>query len=287
MRMPTTKKSKGPDEVVDTLRLSPAQVNALLQHLNDSAGGDTDPGRREHIRYIFENTGAILEVHHPGGTTIAYSLNPRNLSSGGLGFIHGSYLYEGSRCTVTFIKCDGNTLRVNGVICWARHITGRAHDIGLQFDNEIDTDLLICETPRIVGFRTQHPNDKPLAGRVLQIEKSPEDAKVLAVQLRDLGAKPETDPSAVNAVKRTKNSKYDMVIIGDSKENADPEQLATQLRAAGYKGSIIAFHAKDNPPHPTRPDDPTITASVERIYTQTQVLQRLGPYLKPGHKNSD
>ena len=267
-------------DVTDALRLSPDQFNELLEQLDEAARMSPASADRNAERYIYEAEDVVLEVHHPGGSVGHFLIRPRNISDTGIGFLHGGFLYEKSTCSVVMFQKGGVPLRVVGTVMWVRHVTGRVHEVGVKFDTPIELDQVLTER-KLIGERDRDENDKPkLAGRVLYVEKTPEDCKVLAMHLRRLGARLETETSAVKAVGWVKKNKYDLVLIGDAAEGASAIELAKHFRENGYKGTLLALTGKDQPPPDAKETESPFNNTIQRMYTEKQVLDRLSDYLK-------
>lgn len=116
----------------------------------DLAGGESDAtGHRQHARLaasfrclirLTPPTAHTTTNHHADHGT--YLVHSRNISTGGLGFVHHHQLHPGTRCTVALQPHVGPGLIVPARVAWCRDIPRLAedvttHDVGVQFDHPL------------------------------------------------------------------------------------------------------------------------------------------------------
>jgi hypothetical protein len=125
---------------IDTLRLSAKdwdQVQALLETARDNGGfGHCDQRREPRFPYRLDSS-VLVEVMHPGGSRVRYLVRPRNLSRSGLGFLHGNFIYTGTRCVVMLMTHDGAAVPCTARVVRCRHIQGKVHGVGIKFDRAL------------------------------------------------------------------------------------------------------------------------------------------------------
>ncbi|MEL7087792.1 MAG: PilZ domain-containing protein [Planctomycetota bacterium] len=141
----------------DTARLwvSDQQWLSILQRVEngeseaasaDLAGGASDAtGHREHARHAthFRCVIRLAPPQQAGADHGTYLVHSRNISSGGLGFVHDHELHPGTRCTVALQPPTGRGLIISARVAWCREISRVAeetlrYDVGVQFDRPID-----------------------------------------------------------------------------------------------------------------------------------------------------
>jgi len=131
------KPSGGSNPLIDTLRLNDEQWRALSEKLERE-----DPnvsGQRKHRRVAHGKLSQIaVAVRQVGGDWAKYIVRSRDLSPGGIGFIHGSFVHLGSECRVILKDCHGQVVRLDGIIKRCELVEGTAHDVGVQFNEEIN-----------------------------------------------------------------------------------------------------------------------------------------------------
>ena len=136
------------DEYRNTVRISDLERRRLLDeldHVQAVASKDVDPddNRREDHRFAYRPGHISIAVEQPGGGTTLLSVSPRNISAGGVAFLHGGFLYTGSRCTLRLGPQLKGTVEIAGRIVNCRHIQGLLHEVSVKFDRAIDPSLFV------------------------------------------------------------------------------------------------------------------------------------------------
>ncbi len=143
----------------DTARLwlSEQQWMGLLTRVRrgiartDQPGGLSGAtGDREHARHAPDFFCLIRlgsggpEVSGERGT---YQVSTRNISAGGIGFIHDRELKRGMRATVALQPREGQGLILSARVAWCRPLPDGDGDalfqVGVQFDQPVDVDPFI------------------------------------------------------------------------------------------------------------------------------------------------
>lgn len=144
---------------IDLLRLSEREqeciLEALERHSIDVAAETRADRRHRRYRYVVRE-GLVVQVD---GANARYVVRPRNLSAGGISFLHGSFLYPGTPCIVTLETTDGENVNASGRIVRCRCVHGRTHEVAVQFSGLIDIENFVSlETARV-----KDPGDAPTA----------------------------------------------------------------------------------------------------------------------------
>src|SRR5580704_15796190 len=102
-------------DCTDTLRISQREQGTILAQLESLAASRKSSERRidERLRYV-QHALLFVQVRHPGGTTSNYLVRTRNLSKTGIGFLHGTFLYSGTPCTLSLRTADNKSINVEG-----------------------------------------------------------------------------------------------------------------------------------------------------------------------------
>ncbi len=124
-------------EIIDTLRLTDEQWQALSSKLDQE-----DPymiGQRQHKRIIYRKLAQIaVAIQRPDGEWAKYAVRSRDLSPGGIGFIHGAFIYSGCACRVILKDSHDRVVCLDGSIKRCELVDGNAHHIGVQFEEPIN-----------------------------------------------------------------------------------------------------------------------------------------------------
>lgn len=127
-------------DVIDLIAPVSEQLREALHQIHSLELHGSGIGHRRHDRQRFAGLFAYLQVSGPTQRKPqTYRIIPLDLSSNGIGFIHGSFAYPGTACAV-ILQAPGSDehFKVNGSITRCQLITGRIHSIGVKFDEEID-----------------------------------------------------------------------------------------------------------------------------------------------------
>lgn len=136
------------DEYRNTVRISDDERRRLLDELDQvqtvaSEDVSPDDNRRQDRRFTYRPSHISIAVEQPGGVTTRLSVSPRNISAGGVAFLHGGFLYTGSRCTLWLGSQFKRPMEIAGKIVNCRHIQGLLHEVSVEFDRALDPSLFV------------------------------------------------------------------------------------------------------------------------------------------------
>jgi CheY-like chemotaxis protein len=172
-------------EPPNSIRLDAAKLNRFLDDRDRQGEQSENKPRRDFVRWPFRSTCIALTVEHPGGSNSVFNVACRNLSSGGLGVLHSSYMHTGTRCYVTLPRTDGHKTVVEGTVVRCSHVSGNIHEVGIQFLKPIDARQYVALDPFADGFSLETVNPENLRGTVLYIEDSTLDQALMRHFLRE------------------------------------------------------------------------------------------------------
>lgn len=125
------------------MRLDARVVEELLTFL-DATTMEVCGEMRQAERYPYRSRRAIICLQPRDGTTAsAFLISTRNLSAGGLAFLHGCYLEPESECATIMYGLDGHWHGIVGVIGRCRQISVMVQEVSVVFDKPIDPALFI------------------------------------------------------------------------------------------------------------------------------------------------
>lgn len=134
--------SGGPPELIDTLRLTQEQWQDLAHKLEQVDQNIISQRQFKRIPYRkFAKIAAAIRP--PEGEWGKFIVRTHDLSTGGIGIIHGTYIPIGSTCRVILKDRHDKIVCLEGVVKHCEHIQGTAHDIGVAFNEEIDINIFI------------------------------------------------------------------------------------------------------------------------------------------------
>ena len=111
-------------------------------------GAGPATGDRSHARHAapFRCVLRLAPADQPHADHGTYLVHCRNISAGGLGFVHTAPLHPGTRCTAALQPARGQGTILAARVAWSRAIQRAAedttrYDIGLEFDRPLDIGL--------------------------------------------------------------------------------------------------------------------------------------------------
>lgn len=138
----------GDGVLVDALRISDAEWNACVQEMDLKAMSAKQPSnRRQTKRYPYRNIARIIvSLHTFDGMQQQFKVRAYDLSTTGVGFLHGAFLYSDTSAEIFMQNHVHGMTRIPATIVSSVHIKGRIHLCGAKFDEEIDlNDYLMSE----------------------------------------------------------------------------------------------------------------------------------------------
>jgi len=120
--------------------LSQAELFRLLDALDE---GESRIGadRREYERLRYRLPRIFIWVPK-GKQLVAFAVPTRNISRGGLAFLHSQMMRPGQRCGVLLPTIGERPQAVKGTVVHCRYVRAMVHEIGVQFDEPINLDDL-------------------------------------------------------------------------------------------------------------------------------------------------
>lgn len=141
------------NDYMDALRISEAERESIFRELERADLTHPDIANRHDERYpYFVREGLIFEIE---GATTRFVVRPRDISGGGVSFLHGSFLHPGRACVMALKTIDGEHVLVTGRTVRCRCVRGRIHDVGMQFDKPVDVNNFV--RPRTNGTPSAPP----------------------------------------------------------------------------------------------------------------------------------
>jgi hypothetical protein len=197
-----------PAKYMEGLRLPERDRAHMIEQIKKSGMAD----RRKSPRVVVEGSfSVLLTMDAPGGSTSHFRIYPWDLSRGGVGFFHRSFVYPGTRCTFAGLTFDGQPFSIKGEVVRCSHVSGNVHAVGTKLEAEIDPEQILGPLDAGVsgsagdGSSVQDWWSKVGASAAaiskLAREKAPVDAirKAGAVLAEHLAADPATPANATPA----------------------------------------------------------------------------------------
>lgn len=223
-----------PKNLLKTVRLSDADVQTLLDHLDAREDGAGKAKRRQ-SRFKFRLQGCVVHIQQPGDAEHkAYLAPTRDLSGKGLAFLHGGYVHVGTKVFLQLMAHRGAWTDVRGSVVHAEYVGSGIYQIGVCFETEI-SPADFCE--EAVAQRR----------RILVVDDDPAIARLCVVLLRQLHAQAEFVADGQAGVEKARATNYDLILMDMEMPELDGFAATRLLRAGGYRGMIVAATALDRP----------------------------------------
>lgn len=127
---------------VDTLPITDQQWLQMVDGMDQQArsSGSRASNKRRHERLTFREKAqmTVVRLENPSGTMDAFRLRLRNLSTGGIGFLHGHHVFDGTPCMLALPDKHGHSYMISGRIVRCRKLKKDVFEVGVQFDEELD-----------------------------------------------------------------------------------------------------------------------------------------------------
>ena len=241
-------KKKKPD-TLDTLRLSEDAAESILDRRDVEGHSPNGCENRRSTRHSYRTkTGLVVTVYHPGGSIMRYAVAPRDLSTTGVGFLHGSYLHTGTNCVVSLPTLSSQWVNAVGQVVRCIHVQGKIHEIGVLFRDPIDTGQFVIAAAEQQEPAPNDGSELPrLVGRVLCIENSVDDRDLIRFMLDRLDVKVlMTNDKAETLAMFDGGVTFDMVMSAHDQHTLDGLGLIKALRAKGCDLPAVLLTAEED-----------------------------------------
>ena len=192
-------------------------------------------------------------VHHPGGTSTPRHVLTRDLSAGGLSFLHNGYMHTGTRVDMNLQRFVGGEDTVSGRVIHCAHIAGTWHTVGVKFNAKVFPKLYL--DPDQAGASTVDATQpQAIQGRVLLLEDAELDRRLFAHHLRKTRVELtlcETLDDAEAQIKRRAGGPeaFELAVVEVRLSNVtpavEPAAVVTRLVATGVR--VAACSAETDP----------------------------------------
>lgn len=158
--------------VNDTIRLSQADLDAVLAELNRVGSASPAASKRGAKRWIMQSQKALITLVDANGNKLHHQVTPRNISKTGCSLLFGGFLHPKSKCFLTLRAVNGAAKSVGGVVVHCHHIRGRVHELGIRFATQVNPRDFFIRTGDEYLFHCEHVDLASLKGEVLLVDDS-------------------------------------------------------------------------------------------------------------------
>ncbi len=230
------------EKIIDSVRLQSQECEALLDALDKSTSGVSPTSRRVTRRWRYRNR--IIVAINQAGSIQSYFVTPRNISTTGVAFVHGGYVHPGSSVAVALRNRSEKLCALQGRVVRCVHVQGRLHEVGVAFAAQINPKEFVPPGDE-PAFNVERVQIENLHGRVLIVEDSRADQRLMAFHLRGSQLELMYSQDAGSAIETVDNS-IDLVFLDTTLPDKGGLDVLVELRTKGYAGPVIALLPADD-----------------------------------------
>lgn len=217
-----------------SIRLPDSDVEMLLNKLDTDRPHERSV-QRQHERFAYRVKACKVRLQQPGSMApTPFTVPTRDLSAGGMSFLHGNFVHGGTRVFVQLITQHGTWADITGEVVRCEYLENGVHEVCVRFDHEVQPSDFCAAALRF---------------RVLLAEDDDAIARLATHHLEKLNAEVDRAENGKVAVEKALSGTYDCIFMDMEMPVLDGFAAAISLRSRGYTGRIIAVTAM------TRPED--------------------------------
>jgi len=234
----------GTEQFQPSTKLSNAQRAELLRILDLKANQhklDHESKRRQD-RFAYRADEVPITITHPSGGVGRFLVSTRNLSGGGLSFLHGGFLHQGTSCRISLTRLDGREVVILGKVASCRHLAQRVHEIGVAFYEKIEIAEYCDPTETPASPADQPAIEVPtLECLAMCVAANATERSQIVRWLSAAGADAEPCDCLGAALDRLKKLPFDIVVCDMSLPEAVAGEAVGEIRAAGFGRAIVGI----------------------------------------------
>lgn len=235
----------GENQVFDTLRMSPKDIQRLVEDLERRTSEENPGAHRQTRRWRMRMQRVIVTLVGQMGQRLNLLVIPRNLSQGGMGFVCGNYLHVGSQCFITLRTLGGKGVVVPGIVRRCRYLEGRLHDVGVEFSERIDPRNFMIDTSGQHLFNAERVEISELKGTVLVVNGEPLEQRLLGHYFSESAIDVVFASTAAQAWQMME-IRPDMLFVDASLPDQCGFTFLAEIRERGFKNPVVMLSAEND-----------------------------------------
>ncbi len=250
--MKLVNKANGLD-YIDNLRLTWKEEQELVRSVEvGDSREDKSEGRerrRSRRRLYVTRSGLLVEWDSDHQQEKLFRVIPRNISEGGIAVLTGAFAYVDTKVRLTFILDGSETLQVTGVVRRCRHVRGKIHDVGIEFDTPLKSGALFDEEVDLDKLESNEgvvdsDEMKVFTGSVLYLENDPLQQRMVCYLVDRLGLEVSTVDSCRAAVLAMANSSFTLLMADVQSADGPEVSFVKALRGRGFAKPFVAVSSE-------------------------------------------
>lgn len=264
----------------NTLGLGERELDALVSRLDKAAPATNDVAGREFSRWTFKHESVPVTILQPGGSSVRTRMACRNLSQGGIGLLHRSYVHVGTECYVVLPHPDSGIFEVRGRVVRCIHFTGMVHEIGVSFEHEIPVREIMRPHPMQEIFAIEHVDPATLVGSMLLVDESELDANLVRHFMRETSVAIKHASNTADAARELRPG-VGIVLCGSRCWGEQGGELAVRVSALGEDAPPVIIASADRSETTYRAvSHRGVKGFLAKPYTQDSLLRTVGEFLR-------
>jgi len=211
--------------VMKGVRLDDAELAEVIHRLNGEEQVIV-PELRKDARYRFELKRAVLHIQGESGAPASFLVPTRDISTRGIGLLHGGFIYPGAKCVIQLTTLHGTWQNVPAQIVRCAYVSNGIHDVGARLLEPIDPSDFCAEAAPC---------------RILTVDDSEFIRRLVKTMLGAMNAECDDADSGAAALELASDRIYDVVLMDMEMPGMDGFETVSRLRAQGYSGTIVAL----------------------------------------------
>lgn len=217
--------NRGPKFEALNVRINGAAAKLLLDKFDQTPGDDSAVQKRVEERYRFRRP-CLVKFVQPGGTTVTLKAPTRDLSRGGLAFLHHSFVHAGTVCQILLASSDKKVITTEGVVVRCEYLDAGIHSVSVRFTCPIDVSS-ICDSAR--------------THRVLLVDDDPQMRTLVRFLTRDQSIELVEASDGQSALDAAASRLFDIILMDVEMPVLNGLDAVKKLRESGYTGCIVAL----------------------------------------------
>lgn len=218
---------------IRSIRIPDRTIEVMLNQLDTEPVDEAARSKRVHKRFPYRAMTMTIRMQQPGSVSaVHYTVPTRNISAGGLAFLHGGFVHIGSKVLAQPIRQDGMWADFLGRVASCRYLERGIHEVCVKFEDEIDPSQF-CAAAITYEF--------------LLVEDDDAIARLTEHHLGMLNVEVTRARHGREAVMLTSQNRYDCVLMDMEMPIMNGWDAVRAMREAGYSARIVAVTALNGP----------------------------------------
>lgn len=235
--MPSNYLNKTDINIQNTLSVEGVTYHRLLDKLNEIGNKDKTSSSRIYRRLCYRHSKIAMFIESKGHNHRKVIIASRNLSQGGISILHSNFMYPGTKVTIDLVAIDQSITSLQGTIKRCQHCGGRVHEIGIQFEKDINLRNFLQPDPEILLHARERVDPTRMDIRLLLYANTTEFSTLMRQFMQPTNIIYSFANSEQEALDKCLES--DIVLCQlDQKTMQTPETIRS-MRQAGFSNPII------------------------------------------------